>query len=62
MNPHRIRNSFIDEMSAQVDMRKRFRGNQAAIMVSDAHEIPPCGAYSTLLTGKRAAREKKGRG
>ena len=46
----------------QVDMRKRFRGNQAAVMVSDVYETPLPDAYSTLLTGQGAAREKKGRG
>ena len=42
-------------------MRKRFRGNQAAIMVCNKHQWPLSDAYSTLLTGQRAAREKKGR-
>ena len=49
-------------LGAQVDMRKRFRGNQVAIMVSNTREILSSDAYSTLLTGERAAREKEGRG
>ena len=43
-------------------MRKRFRGNQAAIMVGGKHERPSSDAYSTLLIGQRAAGEEKGRG
>lgn len=42
-------------------MRKRFRGNQAAIMVGHKHVWPLSGADWTLLTGQGAAREKKGR-
>lgn len=49
-------------LGAQVDMRKRFRGNQVAIMVSNTRENLSSDAYSTLLTGERAAREKEGRG
>jgi len=49
------------ESGTQIDMRKRFRGNQAAIMVGTKHVRPLSDAYSTLLTGQRAAREKEGR-
>ena len=42
-------------------MRKRFRGNQAAIMVGK-HERSSTVAYSTLLIGQRVAGEEKGRG
>ena len=53
---------FFIDMNVQVDMRKRFRGNQAAIMVSNPWQVTLSDAYSELLTGQRTAREKKGRG
>ena len=54
---------LLTTLSAQVDMRKRFRGNQAAVMVIDLDEVPLSDAYSALLTtGQGAARENKGRG
>ena len=59
---HRIRYGLLMETGVQVDMRKRFRGNQAAIMVSPGYKCPMSDAYPTLLTGQRIAREKKGRG
>ena len=59
---HRIRYGLLMETGVQVDMRKRFRGNQAAIMVGPGYKCPLSDAYPTLLTGQRIAREKKGRG
>ena len=60
---HRIHCGPLTEPSAQVDMRKRFRGNQAAIMASHGWtRVPVVRCLLESLTGQRAAGEEEGRG
>lgn len=50
-------------LSIQIDMRKRFRGNQAAVMVSDAARNPAVRCLFDLayaLQGKELQEKRQG--